>query len=263
MAQVASPPEDTHPAKSSKGSQPVPSLCLNKIQYFGAIKERPTGAYYFIALQLLNPSLPTLTHLACHDLESFYWVLVWIVLRHTNHDHPMGSKRCDNVFPHGDDVYATDAKTAWINGHPALKIRENEPLSELLELLAKLAHEATRVPRKKPQIPLTYNTVCQAFNEVLARDDWPVNDKAIPFPCEKTRINAVFGEESIHTSTSLSGILKRTFGQYVTGSQNCDDPTFNHAARPASLLPMESTKPEKRRKRSATNGMVNRKTAAA
>lgn len=48
------------------------------------------GTTYFMAVELLiaqNDNLPTV-HSACHDLESFYWLLVWLILRHTDHDHP-------------------------------------------------------------------------------------------------------------------------------------------------------------------------------
>ncbi|KAI0648634.1 hypothetical protein C8Q79DRAFT_946143 [Trametes meyenii] len=262
MMAFPSPLEDTQPSESPKHTQSNPLLLLDDIKNVCAIEDRPTGAYYFIALRLLIPGLPASPRLARHDLESFYWVLVWVVLRHTNHDDPEGMKSCDRVFPYGNDRRATDAKTAWIYRYPDLKIHNNEPFSALLRKLLVLVYEATRAPRFAPQIPLVYDTLFQAFGEAIARDDWPVDDKAIPFDHEEPWTETVFGEQSINMSISSSGIgLKRTFGEYVTGTEPCGDLTSSPVAILPNVSSTESTKPEKRRKGNVTD-MIEEMTAA-
>ncbi|KAJ7044555.1 hypothetical protein C8F04DRAFT_942097, partial [Mycena alexandri] len=55
-----------------------------------------TGTYPFMAL----PALPAVVHTysSQHDLESFYWLLVWLLLRHTDHFHIDGPDACSGVF---------------------------------------------------------------------------------------------------------------------------------------------------------------------
>ncbi|KAI0648618.1 hypothetical protein C8Q79DRAFT_903294, partial [Trametes meyenii] len=171
-----SPPDAEHPMEPPENVPLYPLELSSEIQNVVEFKER-TGTYYFIALELMKSGLQVPVHLTRHDLESFYWVLVWIVLRHTNHDHPSGMRACDKVFPYGDDEDATIHKEAWINRWPAIKIHGNEPLSVLLDKFGQLVDDATKGPRHGPQIPLTYDAILQVFDEVLTRNDWPVDDK--------------------------------------------------------------------------------------
>ncbi|KAI0641540.1 hypothetical protein C8Q79DRAFT_930010 [Trametes meyenii] len=213
------------------------------------------GTYYFIALQLMKSDIQEPVHLARHDLESFYWVLVWIVLRHTNHNHPSGMRACDKVFPYGDDEDATIHKEAWINRWPVINIHGNEPLSELLQKFGILIHQATRSPLfGPPQIPLVYDAVLKVLDEALARDDWPVDDKAIPFVHEKTRTTTVFGGNVISKAAESSGTGgKRTHGEHVRGSEIGSDLMSASMPMPPSASTMESTKPQKRRKGSSAS----------
>lgn len=52
------------------------------------------GTYHFMALALVNPLVTVAAHDYHHDLESFFWVLLWITLRHTEHDHENGKRGC-------------------------------------------------------------------------------------------------------------------------------------------------------------------------
>ncbi|PCH40659.1 hypothetical protein WOLCODRAFT_159725 [Wolfiporia cocos MD-104 SS10] len=62
------------------------------------LKER-TGTVEFMAMELMNADpKQDVSHQVHHDLESFFWLLVWFVLRHTNHDHKEGKGTFAKVF---------------------------------------------------------------------------------------------------------------------------------------------------------------------
>ncbi|KAI8976334.1 hypothetical protein BD414DRAFT_530958 [Trametes punicea] len=185
------PSEGAEPHASSELPKLYPLELSDKIENVSAFKER-TGTYYFIALELINPEVKAAVHHSGHDLESFYWVLLWIVLRHAAHDHVDGPKACEIAFPYGNDSRATGAKKAWIQRDLPLKVVGNEPLSDLLEEFNDLVAEATRKMKWGKRKPLAYDAVLDIFDRALARDDWPENDAAIPFMPDKTRTNTVF-----------------------------------------------------------------------
>ncbi|KAI0769578.1 hypothetical protein BD413DRAFT_74849 [Trametes elegans] len=140
------------------------------------LKER-TGTYYFIAMELLDPSCPTVNHDAHHDLESYYWVLLWIVLRHTRHNHPKGREACAKVFPYSDDTDAVYAKSGFLSRtRPTFQVDNNEPLTQLLLRFGSLVKES-----EDKHVRLTYDAVLSIFDDVLAMPNWPENDRSIPF----------------------------------------------------------------------------------
>ncbi|KAI0761571.1 hypothetical protein BD413DRAFT_616947 [Trametes elegans] len=147
-------------------------------------KER-TGTYYFMAMDLLHPQSEGMLHEPRHDLESFIWVLLWIVLRHTQHKHWQGARACEKVFKYGDDYEAHLAKKGWANDDQPIIIEGNGPLTDLLRQLQELLHEANNFYVKK-RVPLTHKALIDAFDEVIARDDWPEDDRAIPYVPPKT-----------------------------------------------------------------------------
>ncbi|KAI0350409.1 hypothetical protein OH77DRAFT_1413043 [Trametes cingulata] len=197
---TAVPPAE---AKATASSDPPPLRLLELEEEFENVaqfKER-TGTYYFIALQLLEPAYKEVCHDARHDLESFYWVLLWIVLRYTKYVHvdPTG---CSEVFVYGDDKAAASAKRAWLTRPEALNIPDNLPLTILLAAFESLVRKANRkeAPDEPARIPLTYATVLEIFDAALARTDWPVGDEAIPFRLPEERTQTVFlGEVKIGT----------------------------------------------------------------
>ncbi|KAJ8496372.1 hypothetical protein ONZ51_g1136 [Trametes cubensis] len=160
-------------------------------------KER-TGTYYFMAIDLLDPEINVL-HTYHHDLESFFWVLLWIVLRHTAHGHTNGRAACETFFPFGDDSQAIMIKRGALSGR-RLEITNNVPLTILLAKFKAMVSRATTVEDPlvgdlNTRVPLTYDSVLEIFNEALARDDWPENDASIPFVPGKTRTTTLFDED--------------------------------------------------------------------
>lgn len=118
-------------------------------------------------------------HDSRHDLESFYWVLVWIVLRHTLFEHALGEEACSEVFKFGSDNNAASAKLMWLR-KPAITVTGNPPLTELLNGFRKLMLSSVYAIEDMRQ-PLTYQAVIAIFDTALARDDWPADDEARPY----------------------------------------------------------------------------------
>ncbi|KAF9014203.1 hypothetical protein BDQ17DRAFT_1419107 [Cyathus striatus] len=76
------------------------------------LKEK-TGTFVFMAMELLSEYEKT-RHEPHHDLESFYWVLIWILLRHSEHEHAHGDKACRNMFGDPDETMSYNMKFTWI-----------------------------------------------------------------------------------------------------------------------------------------------------
>ncbi|GBE83603.1 predicted protein [Sparassis crispa] len=142
-----------------------------------SLKER-TGTYAFMAVELLNKR--RVIHDAHHDLESFYWLLIWLVLRHTSHDDPKGAKRCSLLFFHDDDVLCGEVKRAWLCRDQYLGVPGNAPLTWLLKELTILCDDC-QCRRNGPTVHLTYKAVLEKFETALSLDGWPEDDCAIPF----------------------------------------------------------------------------------
>ncbi|KAI0350408.1 hypothetical protein OH77DRAFT_1431014 [Trametes cingulata] len=178
----------------------------NHVVNGSGLKER-TGPHYFTAIELLSGGLShgTFTmevqHEARHDLESFYWVLLWIVLRHAHHTEANGQEAYLRPFSPVDDGLATYyTKSGWLNNRIAepITIADNAPLTELLSsfhYLVFLANFPVTPATQCIRRPLTYDAVLQVFDKALARNDWPVDDKAIPFRLPEGRTRMVFGSK--------------------------------------------------------------------
>ncbi|KAI0648643.1 hypothetical protein C8Q79DRAFT_1007230 [Trametes meyenii] len=132
-------------------------------------KER-TGTYYFMAFEILK--VPDIIHHTHHDLESFYWVLLWVVVRHTNHGR--GEEICNRIFKYGDDAESANAKRCWLED-AAFEIPDNKPLSFLLKELTRLVR--FNIPRQDiEQTFLDYGSVLDLFDKALEMEGWPEND---------------------------------------------------------------------------------------
>ena len=152
-----------------------------------------------MAIDLLDPKTKAALHTYRHDLESFFWVLLWIVLRHTTHDHANGRAACQTFFPFGNDSQATTSKRGYLGGY-SIEITNNVPLTRLLAKFKNMVSRATApedplLDDLNTRVPLTYDSVLEIFNEALARDDWPENDASIPFVPGKTRTTTLFAED--------------------------------------------------------------------
>ncbi|TFY57945.1 hypothetical protein EVJ58_g6715 [Rhodofomes roseus] len=139
-------------------------------------KER-TGTLLFMAVQVLRGKI---THEVRHDLESFYWLLIFIVLRHTAHNHPAKNKAFGELFSYDSASRCAGAKIQWlIESSPPVVVPGNDPLSDLLEDLREL-FVANFASKQASLRRVTHKEVLDVFNNALAKT-WPLDDAAVPW----------------------------------------------------------------------------------
>ncbi|OBZ70522.1 hypothetical protein A0H81_09098 [Grifola frondosa] len=140
-----------------------------------------TGTFHFMAIGILE-SQGDVIHQVHHDLESFYWVLIWIVLRHTAHSDPRREFASGSVFKPGEEALeVATMKQGWVLRQP-VTVKDNPPLSDLLHDFTKLClSQFTKSKNDQDKNPLTYEAVLKIFDDALASDGWPENDPALLF----------------------------------------------------------------------------------
>ncbi|PCH39208.1 hypothetical protein WOLCODRAFT_85161, partial [Wolfiporia cocos MD-104 SS10] len=187
-------------ADGNRGS-PLSNDDLNMVDKLKRELKERTGMPQFISVSLLQArgvnsnSEPIesepIEHTVCHDLELFYWLLIWIVLCHTDHSSIHGALACSRLFDASIDGDAFELRTGHLGKMP-LCMEGGEPLSWLMRRLKSLVTAAYPDELVGPVVLgddgerhatlLMYKSVLQAFNQALVMDGWPENDKAIPFP---------------------------------------------------------------------------------
>ncbi|EPT01857.1 hypothetical protein FOMPIDRAFT_1048449 [Fomitopsis schrenkii] len=137
-----------------------------------------TGTLYFKAIDLLSPG--DVVHEVRHDLESFFWLLIWILLRYTI--HILGRGSCAELFNHDSERSCRRAKIAFLSEPGKLRYYENEPLTQLVREFAVACKTNYRIEDAEPSDPLTHKIVLDIFDEALALASWPATgDHAIPY----------------------------------------------------------------------------------
>lgn len=144
-------------------------------------------------------------HDACHDLESFYWLLVWLVLRHTDHEHEAGNLACSRLFDADNEWSCQDSKVAWLRKPGSVKVRGNAPLTHLLEEFTTQCF--LNIPQHKyvPLVPLTHKSVLGLFDMALGMDGWPKNDVARPYKMPNTTATRVDVRPPPQTTSGKTG----------------------------------------------------------
>ncbi|KZT71152.1 hypothetical protein DAEQUDRAFT_755950 [Daedalea quercina L-15889] len=165
------------------------------------LKER-TGTFRYFAVELLKRR-DKIIHGVHHDLESFYWVIVWIVLRHTDHDHGDGPDASHVLFGAPDEATARSKKESWlVSAQSRITIRGNIPLTNLLNRLRSLVAscvlditleanagdragdtDGSQAGAQKEKLRLTYEAFLEILDAALDDGRWPENDKARKFVC--------------------------------------------------------------------------------
>ncbi|EPT03302.1 hypothetical protein FOMPIDRAFT_1046855 [Fomitopsis schrenkii] len=134
-----------------------------------------TGTLYFKAIDLLSPG--DVVHEVRHDLESFFWLFIWILLRHTI--HLLGLGACERLFNQDDEAACQDAKTGWFSVANVLQYIDNEPLTQLVSEFTIACKTNYRINNAEPSDPLTHKKVLEIFDKALALDSWPtIGDEA-------------------------------------------------------------------------------------
>jgi hypothetical protein len=129
------------------------------------------GTLPFVAIKMIqnmdeNVAKKETLHAAEHDLESVYWLLIWMILRHTDHGPKEGDMACSNLF----DTTRIGSKVVWCYRR---QFTQSGPLFRLAEDLAQQVYDQNPPGRAKiPAMQLTHAKVLETFETHLRADDW-------------------------------------------------------------------------------------------
>ncbi|KAF7357583.1 Pkinase-fungal domain-containing protein [Mycena sanguinolenta] len=137
-----------------------------------------TGTFPFVAIEMIDSFNAKTLHGSHHDLESFYWLIIWMILRHTDHKHPNDELACSKLFDHS----TSDVKRGWLMRK---QFTQDLPLFQLAnalreQLLDQYPPESSRSKRREAE-NLTYENVLADFDQHLKSNAWPTDDKALPY----------------------------------------------------------------------------------
>ncbi|KZT23535.1 hypothetical protein NEOLEDRAFT_535536 [Neolentinus lepideus HHB14362 ss-1] len=172
-----------------------------------------TGTFQFMAIDRLKEHPGN--HEPHHDIESSYWVLLWVVLRHTECEVKEwgkikpGSECVARIF---EGENGTSKVLFLCNAE--VVVHGNKPLTRLMERLQYLVSLRymnkvlrAKLTEQKVILPeLTHETVIKEFEEALKCDGWPYADGAVPF-----RVNA--REEDTVARRNILEMIKQTISQ--------------------------------------------------
>jgi hypothetical protein len=151
-----------------------------------------------MAIELLEKE--NTRHELHHDLESFYWLLTWMILRYTAHNHKNGALACHKLFD-VDDLGLQ--KRGWLMHTPPLDNKAS-PLYILAEAMRQLTLQQTRIQEEDRMTfsfirntvvtdaePLTYAVIELAFKVVVEDPSWEnfQDAPALPFNAPRTTYN--------------------------------------------------------------------------
>ncbi len=136
------------------------------------------GTHYFIAVQILS-NAGTVNHRYYHDIESYYWVLLWILLRHTEHN--LGQGQCEKIFKLDEGTISADTKWSWLSTPPyraaaTLIFKDNKPLTDLMLAFKALVKQQIELIGKGAEPVLTHDAVLEMFEHALDQEGWPTED---------------------------------------------------------------------------------------
>jgi hypothetical protein len=220
-----------------------------------------------MAIELLEKE--NTRHELHHDLESFYWLLTWIILRYTAHNHSDGQLACHRLF---DVDKPAVLKRDWLMHTPPLDNKAS-PLYILAEAMRQLTLQQTRIQEKgmtfsfvrnPPKIdaePLTYALIELAFNAVTTHPGWQTFQDApgtLPFKVPSKTYNAAGKTKTETRELRRSALADSQPGRDTSGggsgpSMRCrtkkrrreeEDPS-GHATESTITLPFERSSGER------------------
>ncbi|KAJ7043953.1 hypothetical protein C8F04DRAFT_1175024 [Mycena alexandri] len=161
------------------------------------------GTSPFMAIQRLEAQ--NTPHEAHHDLESFYWLLIWVILRYTIHNHKDGLFACHHLFDVNDPAAI---KRSWLTKKtpiadqtsPLYKLTarfrrlvqgQNPVVIELDEILTDSA--PTVAPAAEPLTHVDIKT--KVFEAVIDQENWAIfEDRRVAGAKPEPRLAADFIE---------------------------------------------------------------------
>ena len=140
------------------------------------------GTLSFMAIEILDTHV---AHDVRHDLESFFWLLLWVVLRYTATTCDPPKEPYVSIFGAQTDSNSAWMKTSFLFRDMDWEVRDNKPLTTLVQKYKRLCYMSMRRPSAESDsgqaVPLTYEAVLALFDEAIIASDWPQDDRALPF----------------------------------------------------------------------------------
>ncbi|KAJ7171648.1 hypothetical protein C8R43DRAFT_1120036 [Mycena crocata] len=199
-----------------------------------------TGTPQFMAIEVMKADANT-THGPHHDLESFYWLLVWMILRHTKHIHPDKARAYTYLFD-------ATSKMGWIRYDSPLDQSTQYALWSLTEGL-RLAVDAqnptqssgSKYARASKLELLQYDYMLAIFRDEIASPQWPDNDAALDFdlPSLDEAKNRVHDTKTA-TKNLRKDVLKR-IAKSTSLKRSLDDDEDEEGAQTVASLDSEDT----------------------
>ena len=156
-----------------------------------------------------------MTHEARHDLESFFWLLLYIVLRHTNHTHSSGPDAITEIFGSSGSKLqqCKGLKQAYLAFQPPVGVHQNDPLTYILKefhALCKKNFSENNAPVARPC--MTHRDVLDIFDRAFTMD-WPKNDDGPrPWKVPGNALHTVGMTESINKAKTQGSVSHATHG---------------------------------------------------
>ncbi|TFK52750.1 hypothetical protein OE88DRAFT_1656305 [Heliocybe sulcata] len=166
-------------------------------------QKRPTsniremaGTFYFIAIERQRPRYSR-EHRAYHDLESFYWSLVYTTLRHTvtSEDPQYCVKALEGEEGFGKMAFITHIRTR-------LTVAFNPRLSACLKSFGEVVRESSKAESADQR--MTHEAAINSLDEELEKPGWRENDKAVTF----SLLDVPPEEELEHDRKEHSAVLR-------------------------------------------------------
>ena len=205
-----------------------------------------------MAIEVLCDDQPRDTREARHDLESFYWLLIFVVLRHRPCCIFRGDpETCYRIlFKQGE--HDNSGKHQWISMKAMpIKVMANEPLTKLLEDLRQLCKTNYRSNDRALNARwMTHEDFLRAFDEALQhREQWP------PADCAQMRVGRHDVEPAYARDVSTPTAVLTTISRPGSGEDlppagpapvKADDeaPPRPGSAAPASVESQKDPKPD-------------------
>ncbi|KAF7296624.1 hypothetical protein HMN09_01070600 [Mycena chlorophos] len=199
-----------------------------------------TGTQPFIAIEILRKK-GLVQHACHHDLESFNWLLVWIMLRHMTHKHIAGDLACHKLFDGQDEDQMVQQKDSWLNQttpfdptHPfsvladnfRILVRNQNPV--IIQQPTRVIRLASRsmAPPPSAAVPELVNhaMALELFDFCLTSSEyvWPDYEPANPFTAPTLRTQSQYGGAKSEAPGSAGSAAARSKPQRsrTKGSQS-------------------------------------------
>ncbi|KAJ7089179.1 hypothetical protein B0H15DRAFT_1022123 [Mycena belliarum] len=208
-----------------------------------------TGTFPFLAIELIDET--TVCHAAHHDLESFYWLLLWCILRYTAHNHSKGRHACRSIFNSPANVVI---KVGVLHMKPPIK--GNVPLYNLAD---KLADAVATQNLKNGSKPIEYATFIDLFRKQLNSPEWPTNDAALDFippPLDVKKAEAEEAKSQAKQSLRQTAVLQSA---KRSGKRALDEAEADASGAPLAAAGGSGSAPKKRKTASGTVEVPDRR----